>query len=217
MSGKLARRTRNLIRKTSGMIGRLPRIQNLNKGPLDVDGNHTGLDIIGYVTVNANATTPFSRGKVHKGFFCCSIVDMEDGDLIYDRGDQRYYFVMDSKTQISNGEELYVDGTMYRCDKQVEIQRFSDGVRDTFGRVITDTPVTVATNVYAMFNPLNFDVMEQQDRVIAHDKIKVCVQSSVGVQPADRIIADGMKYQVISVDAVSLSKLVLCTVDTDVR
>jgi len=208
MPGKLARRTKNLIRKTSGMVGRSPRILNVD----------TGEEIIGYIQANANATTPFSRGKVHKGYFCTDISGLENGHLIYDRGDRRYYFVMDGKTEIYNGEEVYVDGTMYRCDAIIEIQRFGDGVRDMFGRVAKDTPDVIASNVYAMFNPLNFDVKEQQDRLVAENKIKVCMQSKVGVQVADRIIdADGKKYQVTSVDSVSLSGLVLCTVDTDVR
>ena len=217
MAGKLARRTKNLIRKTSGMYGRLPRIVNKDKGLQDANGNYLGKDIIGYITVNANATTPFSRSKVHKGFFCCDAIDIEDGDLIFDRGDSRYYFVMDSKSQIYNGETVYIDGTMYRCDSIVEIQRFTEGVRDTFGRSISVAPETVATNVYAMFNPQNFDVVEQQDRVIAQDKIKVCLQNTVDVKVADRIVVGAHKYHVISIDNVSLSKLIMCNVDTDVR
>lgn len=218
MPGKLARRTKNLIRKTSGMIGRIPRILNMDRGPLDMNGTPAGLDIIGYITVNANATTPFSRGKVHKGFFCCQITtDIDDGDLIYDRGDKRYYFMMDGKTQIFNGEEVYVDATMYRCDGQVEIQRFSEDIRDTFGRAVKNTPDIIASNVWAMFNPMNYDIKEQQDRLIADNKIKLCLQSKTGVQVADRIVSEGKMYHITSIDTMSLRNLVLCTVDTDVR
>lgn len=208
MAGKLARRTQNLIRKTVGTIGKLPRLHIVD----------TDTDVYGYIDVNANATTPFSRGKVHKGIFCCSLEDIGDGALVYDRADAKYYFLMDGKTKVYNGEAVYVDGTMYRCDSIIDVQRFVGGLRDGFGRSMDVAPITFVTGVYAMFNPLNFDIKEQQDRLVAENKIKVCVQSSVGIQVADRIITqDGSKYNVTSVDSVSLSKLVLCTVDTDVR
>ena len=206
---KMARRTKNLIRRTRGMIGRTPRCTNLDRTP--------ALPIIGYVEVNKNATTPFSRGKVHKGTFACPKVDVTNGDLILDRADSDYYFVMDSKTEVFNGEEVYVDATMYRCDALVEIQRFGEGARDTFGRPLVDTPTVIASGVRAMFNPMNFDVKEQQDRLIADNKIKLCVQSKNDVRVADRLVTATDVYRVISLDNISLENLTLCVVDADVR
>lgn len=209
--GFIAARTKNLVRRTRGMIGRLPRIVNMDKTP--------ALEIIGYVEVNKNATTPFSRGKVHKGFFCCGKAGMNNGDLILDRGDDSYYFVMDKKVEIYRGEEVYVDATMYRCDSVVSVQRFGvDTAKDSFGRAMQSTPSVVHTGAYAMFNPMNFDIKEQQDRVITDNKIKLCLQSKFDVRVADRIITEaGNKYHVTSVDNESLQGLVLYTVDTDVR
>jgi hypothetical protein len=218
MSGKLARRTHNFIKRTVGTVGTLPRIINLDKGPLDVLGNPTGLSMYGYIDVNEQATTPFSRGKVHKGWFCCQSSEMSHGDLVLDRADNNYYFVMSMKDKRYNDETVYIDGTMYFCDRQVTVSRFSDGVRDTFGRVVSSAPTVVATNINCMFNPMNFDVLQQEDRLIAQDKIKVCFQAKVGVKVADRITApSGKKYIVMSVDDSSLANLVLCAVDEDVR
>lgn len=223
MPGKIARRTQNLIRKTVGTINRKPRIvcvtgllaRPANSTPSALYGD---LEFYGYIDVNKNATTPFSRGKVHKGFFCCQTADIANGDLVYDRADQRYYFVMDRKMEVYNGEEVYVNATMYRCDSKIEIQRFSTGPRDTFGRTVQDTANSIATDVFAMFNPQNFDIKEQQDRLIADNKIKLCIQSKYDIQVADRVITDkGKKYHVTLIDDVSLENLVLCTVDTDVR
>lgn len=207
----MAARTKNLVRRTRGTVGRLPRIVNKDRSP--------EAGIIGYVEVNKNATTPFSRGKVHRGFFCCDRSEISNGNLILDRGDDSYYFVMDSKVEIFKGEDVYIDATMYRCDSTVTIQRFGEGAtRDTFGRLVTDTPVDVYTGVRSMFNPMNFDTKEQQDRLIADNKIKLCLQSTYDVRAADRIVTDGgSMYRVISVDVESLDGLVLYTVDTDVR
>lgn len=208
MPGKLARRTKNLIRKTVGMVNRSPRILNVE----------SSLEIIGYIDVNDNATTPFSRGKVHKGFFCCERDGVQNGDLLLDRADGYHYFAMDSKAKISNGEVVFVDATMYRCDKTITIQRFSTGERDTFGRPKDAAPTTVATDVFAMFNPKNYDVSQQKDRVVAQDKITMCVQRKVGVAVSDRIVtSDGNTYVIYSIDRESLIGLDLCTVDADER
>lgn len=207
---KIARRTKNLIRRTRGMVGRTPRCVNMDRTP--------NLPIIGYAEVNKNATTPFSRSKVHKGIFACKRDEVSKGDLILDRGDNEYYFVMDSKMEMFNGEDVFVDATLYRCDSVVEVQRFDAGARDSFGRPIVATPTTIATGIRAMFNPMNYDVKEQQDRLIADNKIKICLQSKNDVKVADRLVtADGSKYHVISIDKVSLTGLVLCVIDTDVR
>ncbi len=210
MASKVARRTKNLIKRTRGMINRAPRCVNLSRTP--------NVDIIGYVEVNANATTPFSRSKVHKGIFCCLRTEIDTGELILDRGDNDYYFVMDQKVEIFNGEDVYVDATLYRCDRVIEVQRFGAGARDTFGRPVQDAPTVVASDIRAMFNPLNFDSKVQEDRQVTSNKIKMCVQSSVGIQPADRIVTNaGETFLVTSIDTTSLTNLVLCTVDSDVR
>lgn len=217
MPGKLARRTLNLVRKTRGMFGRVPRVLNRDKGTLDGNGVPLGVEIIGFTEVNKNATTPFSRGKVHKGFLCCDRANISNGDLLYDRAEDAHFFVMDSKVEVYNGEDVYIDATLYRCDALVDVVRFSDGVRDTFGRIVQDAPQVVATQVNAMFNPKNYDSISQEDRQIAHNKIQVCVQDSVGVAVSDRIISGDKKYVVQAIDDVSLTGLVLCNVDTDVR
>jgi hypothetical protein len=210
MSGKMARRTKNLIRRTRGMLGNKPRCVNMDRVP--------ELGIIGYVEVNKNATTPFSRGKVHKGIFACPKEHVDNGDIILDRGEADYYFVMDKKTEIFNGEEVYIDATMYRCDEVIDIYRFGEGIRDTFGRVVDTSAVLVAEKVRGMFNPLNFDIKEQQDRVLPDNKIKLCIQEKVGIKVADRIVTSkGTKYQVLSIDNISLQNLVFCVVDSDVR
>lgn len=212
----IKRRLTNFIKRTSGRVKsgnrKIPRCVNKSKAP--------ELEIIGYIDVNKNATTPFSRSKVHKGIFCASEADVDNGDLIFDRADQDYYFVMDKKMRMYNTEEVYIDATMYRCDVVLDIYRFEQGVRDTFGRVVQDAPMLVEgkAGLRAMFNPQNYDVKEQQDRVIPENKIKICLHADSEVKVADRLVTDkGKKYQVISIDEESLNNLVLCIVDVDVR
>lgn len=245
MASRLARKTMMYLKNTMGTVSYQPRLVNYSK--------ITPQFVYGYVDVNTNATTPFSRGKVHKGFIAGllddnSVVTVDDGDLFLDRYDGYYYFVMSRKGKFHNNQTVYYDATMYRCDITVEIYRFGMGARDTFGRPLQNTPTKLNTGGYslpvewvdqngtvwvdatnatwtlpigtvlAMSNPLNYDIIQQKDRLVAQNKIEICLQQSVGVQIGDRIVTNkGDQFIVQTIDNTSLTNLVLCGVDTDVR
>lgn len=210
MFGKMAKMTANFVKNSNGTINGMPRIRNVTRNT----------NIIGYAAVNVMATTAYARTKVHKGWFFCPETDIINGDLIEDRVDHAYYLVMSVKNMFNGNETVYLDGTLFFCDTTVTVQRFNaEGARDTFGRPIVSAPQTMVTGVKCMSNPQNYDVLQQEDRLVAQNKIKFCVQDSAGVLQGDRILSEdhGTKYQVISVDPISLTNLSLLTVDTDVR
>lgn len=208
----------------------LGRIKNLNKPTVQYP---TGRYLIGHVEVNQQASTPFSRTKIHKGYVACEKEDLSEGDLILDIQDNKYYLVMSIKHQALGAEVVYMDTTLYYCDVTLTIQRFEDSVRDTFGRVTNTAAVTLASGVYAMCNPQNFDTIEQPDRTLAHDKVAVYLQSTftctttsdshavgdvLSVQEKDRLITNkGTAYIINSIDTTSLNGIYICKVDTDVR
>ncbi len=210
---------KSMIKNTVGTYRGLPRILNKDKGVLDINGTPTGLYILGYAKVSPLASTPWARIKVHKGWFFCEQEDISSGDIILDRVDNAHYFVMSVKNEVLSDQTTYLDGTLHFCDSKVKIERFQDGVRDTFGRVASPAPIEILAEAWATTNALNFDVMEQQDRLIAQDKIKVYLQPKTGVSEADRltIIGNGEKYKVISIDKTSIIGLWICSVDVDVR
>ena len=222
MSSKMARRTLKFFMATTGMYKREPRLIHYGAGFLE------GRFIVGSVDVNTNATTPFSRGKVHKGTLCCTNESVADGDMILDRYDNKRYFIMSKKGKLYNEETAWIDATLYMCDTQVLVERFEQGVRDTFGRPTVAAPVLVTpTPVWIMTNPKNYDILQQKDRLVAQNKIELCLQSSVEIKESDRIvkivygpnneIVRKNMYVVQTVDDTSLINLVLCGVDTDVR
>lgn len=209
---KLAKIANNFIKNSVGKISGLPRIQNIDKDTY----------ITGYVEVNQMATTAFSRVRVNKGFFFgdTSPSNIAEGDLILDRADNKHYLVMSLKNEILKEETAYTDGTLFFCDSKATIQRFVEGTKDMFGREVVATPTNIATDVYIMTNPKNYDVLIQDDRPVPQDKISVYLQIKHGIQEADRIVTDtGEIFKVVSVDNSSLGKngITLAYVDNDVR
>lgn len=190
---------------------------NLDK----TDADHPdGLHIVGHVKANTMATAPWSRVKVHKGYFY-GVTDsaISNGDLVLDRSDNYYYLVMSVKAERLGGYVTYLDGTLFLCDSQIEISRFEEGERDNFGRVLTPGLTVKVPFAYATTNLKNFDVLEQKDRLVPQEKLIIYVQPKTGVQVADRIIMlDTMdRYRVVSIDKKSIIGLWSCQVDVDDR
>lgn len=225
MYGKLSNYARNMCKNSNGSVQGSPRITNKSKA---------NRAIVGYAEVNTMATTAFSRTKVHKGYFYCAKTDVANGDVILDRDDDVYYFIMSVKSERgASDESVYIDGTLYKCDSRIEISRFGvDDTRDTFGRVIAAgaaavvqdpakvvCPGNVITSVFAMNIPKNFDVIMQQDREIAQNKISLCMQAGTNVAVADRIVDldTNQAYRVTNIDYKSLAGLLLVYVDGDER
>lgn len=207
---KLSKFAKNFVKNTVGKVGNLPRIYNVDKAQY----------IIGYAEVNQMATTAFSRIRVNKGYFFCDLVDslIAEGDLIQDRVDNKYYMIMSLKAQYLKGETAYLDSTLFFCDSTATIQRFQDGARDSFGRVVDSGPTTIYSDVKIMTSAMNYDVLLQEDRPIAQDKIKLYIQSKFAVKVADRISTnDGNVYKVISINNSDFQGINLLYVDVDVR
>lgn len=207
---KLAKFAKNFVKNTVGKVGRLPRIYNVDKDQY----------IIGYAEVNQMATTAFSRLRVNKGYFFCDLVDtfIAEGDLIQDRVDNKFYMIMSLKAQYLKGETDYLDSTLFYCDSTATIERFQDSARDKFGRVSTDAPTVIYSDVKLMTSAMTYDVMVQEDRLIAQDKIKLYLQSKFAVKVADRITTDdGNVYKVVSINNSDFAGINLLYVDVDVR
>lgn len=193
--------------KKVGVIGGQGRIYN----------EDTSTYFLGYVSVNPLATTPFSRTIVHKAWFEGEST-ISNGDLILDRADNNYYLVMSLKREIVEGVCIFIDGTLYLANKIVSIHRFSDGTKNFFGKDSDPAPTPVYSNVRVMINPNKVDVLEQPDRNISQDKIKIVLPSKFIVKSNDRITTNsGNNYIVITADNESLEGLVILTVDTDTR
>lgn len=205
----LARIKKSYVARHRGTIARgVPRIYNVDRN----------VEIVGYAEVNQLATSVMGRVKTHRGYFYCDKGDVDDGDLILDREDERYYLVMSAKAEKFNYETVYFDSTLFLCDALVSVFRFGGGARDGFGRPVSSAPTEIASEVRCMASALNFDVMQQEDRLIAKDKLKFYLQKKVGVCVADRLVSStGRKYVVESVDDISLTNLSLLSCDTDVR
>lgn len=205
---KLASFTKSFIKNTKGTW--------LKKGRMF---NHENSEyLVGFAEINERATTPFARVRVNRGWFFCEPGLIQEGDLVEDRVDERLYLVMSLKTQVLHGESVYLDATLYLCDSVATIERWVDGERDIFGQVLDPYPIQIADNVPILINPQTFTVLEQQDRPIPQDKVRIYLQAKFKVRPADRIIADnGDAYKVMSVDKVSLPNIWICYVDVDER
>lgn len=205
---KLARFTRNFVKRTVGTYGGKGRMHNVDRDTY----------LVGYAEVNQQATTAFSRIRVNKGWFFCEPAEVTEGELIQDRVDAKRYLVMSLKTEFMNEETVYLDATLYLCDSTASIYRWVDGVKDLFGQESDPTPQLLVSDVAIMTNPQNYDVLEQKDRQIAHDKIKIYLQAKHNVQEADRITTqNGETYRVLRVDKVSLPNIWICYVDVDER
>lgn len=205
---KLASFANSFVKNTVGTINGKPRMYNVDRD----------VYLVGYAEVNKMATTAFSRISVNKGWFYCDPSLIQEGDLLQDKADGKFYLAMSLKMEVLSGESVYMDGTLYLCDSTATVQRWVEGARDSFGRPAVATPTTIYSDVYIMTAPSNFDVMEQQDRLIAQNKIKIHLQSKFDVKPADRIVTSkGKTYKVISIDDVSLRNIIICFVDEDVR
>lgn len=205
---KMAAMSKAFIKNTVGTVAGTPRIYNIDKQTY----------IIGYAEVNALATTAFSRIRVNKGYFFCAPSDVAEGDLIQDRADLKKYFVTSTKVEMLNGECVYLDSSLFYCDTVASIERWIEGPKDTFGRATDPTPQVMYTDLPMVTNPQTFDVLEQQDRLIANDKVRIYLQAKNLVKEADRIVANnGEVYKVLRVDKVSWPGLIVCHVDVDVR
>jgi len=205
---KMARMTQSFMKRTMGVVGGVPRIRNIDRNT----------DIVGYAQVNQMATTSFSRIKVNKGFLFCKLDDITEGELLLDRADNKKYFLMSAKMEMLNGEAVYIDCALYYCDATASIERWSDGVRDTFGRVVDPAPEVLFTDVPIVTNPQTYNTLEQQDRTIAQDKVRIFVQAKIGIKESDRITSsNGDTYKVLSIDKVSWPGVWTCYTDVDVR
>lgn len=205
---KLAKFAKNFVKNTVGKVGSLPRIYNVDKDQY----------IIGYAEVNQMATTAFSRLRVNKGFFFCEPTEVQEGVLIQDRADTKRYLVMSIKVELLNGECVYLDSSLYYCDATATIERWTDGVRDSFGMVTDPAPQIIASDVPIVTNPQTFSQLEQQDRMVDQDKSRVYMQAKFGVKESDRIITShGDTYKVLRIDKSSWPGTWICYVDVDVR
>lgn len=204
----MAAMSKAFIKNTVGTVGGNPRIFNIDKQKY----------IVGYAEVNALATTAFSRIRVNKGYFFCNPTDVSEGDLIQDNADSKKYFVTSTKVEMLNGECVYLDSSLFYCDSTATVARWDEGLKDTFGRVVDATPQVVYQDLPIVTNPQTFDVLEQQDRTIANDKIRIYMQSKNIIKESDRIIpSNGDTYKVLRVDKVSWPGILVCHVDIDVR
>lgn len=205
---KLGNFTKGLLKNTVGYWQGKGRIYNIDRD----------LYLVGFAEVNPMASTAFARIRVNKGWVVAEPGQIVEGDLIQDKADAKKYLVMSIKNEVLNQESVYWDATLYLCDSTASIERWTPGTKDVFGRPSVATPSVIAADVPIMTNPRNFDVVEQQDRVIAQNKISVYLQAKVGVQESDRIkSSNGEVYKVVSVDRVSLMNIHICYVDVDVR
>lgn len=205
---KLGSTTKSFVKNTIGMYNGQGRMYNMDRVSY----------LIGYAEVNQQATTAFSRIRVNKGWFFCDPSQVTEGDLVEDKTDLKKYLVMALKNEVLNGESVYLDATLYLCDTTATVTRWVDGARDVFGQVVDPTPQVVVSDIYIMTNPQNYDVLEQDDRQIAHDKVRIYLQAKHGVKVADRITtANGESYRVLRIDKVSLPNIWTCYVDVDER
>ena len=207
MSRMAARVVDRVLKRSNGTIEGMPRIYNVDRDTYS----------LGYTEINTQATSSFSRIKTHKAWFS-GTSDVQNGDLILDRADGKYYLVMSVKNEISGGITAYIDGTLYYCDAVCQVQRFEVGTVNAFGRSANPAPSVVASNVYIMSQSMSMDSTDQPDQAIAKEKIKVAVQSKIGVQVNDRLVSsNGNSYRVITVDKNQLEGLDMLYVDKDVR
>ena len=208
MSKFASRVVSRMLRTRTGIIsGGQPRILNVDRG----------VSFYGYAEVNTQATSPVARVKQHKAWFIGG-ASVQDGDLIQDRGDGKYYLVMSLKDELDGGEVAYIDGTLYYANATCSIQRFGTAGKNAFGRQSTDAPVTIKDGVYIMVNPLSMDVVDHDDRSIPNDKTKIVIQARENVQRNDRLVTSlGDTFIVEDIDRSSINNLWVLKVNQDSR
>jgi len=196
----------NRMLKIVGVFEGLPRILNVDLNTYEV----------GYTQINVMATTAFSRTKTHKGWFS-GTADITNGTRIIDRVDDNKYLVMSIKAEYAGGLVAFKDATLFKVNEICSLTRFSSNL-DSFGRVSTATPVTIATDIWTMVNPLTIDVEERADRVIDKDKIKFAIQSSVSVAVNDRFVtSSGENFKVVAYSRAEIEGLLMVYVVPDTR
>lgn len=200
---------KNFVAATKGTFQGLPRIYNSDRS----------IYINGYAEINDQATSSYSRIKVHKGLFTCNKTDILPGDLILDRADNNNYLVMSIKDKFCGGGSVYFDGALYFCNTSVTVSRFSSTTtRDSFNRIIDATPEIIHSDIPVMTDSKNFDTNIFPDRPVEDNKINIYIQSKYDVQVADRLSTpEGEVYIVETIDTSSLTNLWICKVNKDVR
>lgn len=185
MGGLTSVATRML--KKVGTYQGLPRITNVD----------TGENLLGYTEINVMATTAFSRTKSHKCWFAGGS-NIVNGARIIDKVDNKKYLVMSIKVEYVDNSVVFIDGTLFYVNETCSVSRLSSGL-DEFGRVASSTFDTIASDVWVMVNPLVIDVMEQPDRIIDKDKIKMAMQATVDIAVNDRLTtSSGEMFKVIA-------------------
>lgn len=200
---------KNFVAATKGTYNGSPRIYNIDRNSY----------ITGYAEINDQATSPYSRIKVHKGLFTCNRGDVLPGDLIQDRVDDNKYLVMSIKDKFCGGASAYFDCALYFCNTEITVSRFTGtGTKDSFGRAVANAPEVIFSNVPVMTDPKNFDTIIHPDRPIEDDKINVYIQSKYAVKVSDRITTpDGDVYEIETIDTAALTNIWICKVNKDVR
>lgn len=194
-----------LLRKV-GIVNGLPRIKNVD------NDSYT----LGYTKINVMATTAFSRTKTHKAWLS-GTTDIRNGTRIMDLVDNARYLVMSLKAEYYNGEIAYWDGTLFYVNELCTISRINN-VLDEFGRHTATNFTTLSSNVWSMVNPIVLDVIEQPDRILDKDKIKIAMQASVNLQENDRITtSSGEIFKVVTFSRSEIEGLVMVYVEADSR
>lgn len=197
----------SFLGSVNGVVDGKPRIYNIDRDTYT----------LGYTEINTQATTAFARTKTHKGWFA-GATDIQNGDLLLDRADGAHYLVMSVKQEFAGGCATYIDGTLFYTNATCSIERFTDSGKDFFGRDIVSAPEQVVAEAWIMVNPMSVSIMEQQDQILADDKIKVAIQRKFNVEEQDRLVTSlGENYKVISVDRASLEGIDILYVDKDIR
>lgn len=203
-----SRFAKSFLKATTGSVGGAPRIRNLD----------TGAEVYGYCAIHDQASSSFSRIKVHRGWFTCDPSEIQNGDLIEDRADNSRYFVMAVKNEYNNGASVYLDGTLYYVDSSVTISRFGDTSKDSFGRATQKTAVVIATDVPVMTNPRSIESSPHPDAFVSNDEVQIYIQSKYDVKVSDRLTSsNGDVYKVDSINKSSLMNIWVCTVNKDDR
>lgn len=193
-----------MIRRV-GMVEGLPRIFNVDASTYT----------IGYTEINTMATTAFSRTKTHKGWLVGD-TDIIDGTRIIDRVDNSKYLVMSLKPEYSGGSIAFIDGTLFFVNEVCSVSRLGTDV-DDFGRVTGGYGV-VQPDVWIMVNPIVVDVIEQPEKIIGKDKIKIAMQASVDIRTNDRITTStGEIFKVLTFSKSEVENLLMAYVETDTR
>lgn len=204
----LSRFAKSFVKATKGTYQGSPRILNIDQNKY----------IYGYAEINDQATSSYSRIKVHKGLFTCDKGDVLPGDLIQDRADDNKYMVMSIKDKICGDASVYFDCALYYCNTEATIERYNAGTRDSFGRPIVSSPVTIYSNVPIMTDPKNFTLDNLPDMPVETDKINLYIQAIYAVSEADRITTQtGDVYKIETIDKASLTNIWICKVNKDER